>query len=187
MLPDYPKFKAEVAETLYTYFKSKVKQYCASTGDIPQNKLFEGEGMVIKRQDGEEDVTDLMLSSSEFSIKRSEVQYLTLQDLLNMMDKSAEKMAESIEKNFFKQMSELLDKKDRTFDNKGQRLTAERILEVLDSMFVAFDQNGQPQLPGIHVHPTKIENIKQEVTRLMSDPVLNKKYQALIVKKRMEC
>jgi hypothetical protein len=186
MLPDYPNLKNEINQFLYDYFGKIVESRMPFVSQLPKTKIFEGTGSMIRRSNGEEDPTDMDSSMVELEVKFDEIPNLTFDDILRRVEKMANEMAESIEKKLFKSLSRQLDKHNRTFDNKGEKLSGRTILKTYENMFIPFDKDGKPELPSIVTSPKAVQKFKDAFLEIQNDEKLKKEYEELIHKKKDE-
>ena len=186
MLPDYPLLKKEIREVLDVFIRKKVEQYSVAIQQIPKTKLFEGKGTVIKRRTGDEDPTNFMSSKTGFELKYDEIPEMSINDILTKLDQAALDMAGKMEINFFKSISEQLDKADRTFEQEGKPLTGKTILNALRNIFISFDKNGKPSLPSIFLG-SKLENsMKKAIKEIEENPELKKEEKEILLQKKEE-
>ena len=159
MLPDNPSLKKEIAEVLQIVFQKRVEHYTIGMRDVPKTRIFEGKGMLIRRKTGEEDETSFMSSEVAFEIKMDEIPEMSVNELLRRIDEAAREMAEKMESGFFRAISGILDKKGQTVQQKGEPLSAKSILNVLEKIFIPFNDDGNPEMPTIFMHPNLTESM----------------------------
>ena len=186
MLPDYPTLKKEIREVLDVFLRKQVEQYSIAMQQIPKTKIFEGKGTVIKRRTGEEDPTEIMSSETGFELKYSEIPEMSIGDILSKLDQAALSMAGNMESNFFKSISEQLDKAGRTFGQKGEPLTGKAILNALRNIFISFDKDGKPSFPSIFHHPKLEKSMKKAIKEIGENPELKKEETEILLQKREE-
>lgn len=184
MLPDFPKLKSEINEVINLFFRSRIEQHTIAIKQTPKTRIFEGKNTVIRRNSGEEDPTNFMSSEAEINIKFDEIPNMTFNDILSKLDNAAQDLAGKMETNFFKTLSEELDRKNRTFDNKGQPLTGKVILKTLENMFIPFDEKGNAEMPSIFIGPKLTEKMPKALQELEEDPTLKEEFKELMVQKK---
>ena len=186
MLPDYPSLKKEIREVLQVFLRKQLQHYSVAIQQIPKNKIFEGKGTVIKRHTGEEDPTHFMRSETGFELKCDEIPEMDINDILTKLDQVALSMAEKMESNFFKSISEHLDKAGRTFGQKGEPLTGKTILSALSNIFISFDKDGKPSLPSIFHGPKLEKSMEKAIKEIEENPELKKEQNKILLQKREE-
>jgi hypothetical protein len=183
MLPDYPSLKKEIAEVLNIILRKKVENYLVGLREVQKTRIFEGNRMVMKRKSGEEEESPLMSTEVRFEIGMEEIPKMSIADLLGKIDKVAREMAEKMESSFFKSLNEMLKKEDRTVEQKGEPLSAKSIIQVLDKLFIPFDDEGKAEMPTIFMHPSLTESMKKAITELHEDSEKEKEYDQLMERK----
>ena len=186
MLPDYPSLKKEIREVLDVFLRKQVEQYSVAMRQIQKTKIFEGKGTVIKRSTGEEDPTEFMSSETGFELKYNEIPEMSIGDILAKLNQAALNMAGNMESNFFKSISEQLDKAGRTFGQKGEPLTGKTLLNALRNIFISFDKNGKPSLPSIFHGPKLEKSMKKAIKEIDENPELKKEEKEILLQKREE-
>jgi hypothetical protein len=66
----------------------------------------------------------------------------------------------------------------------GRPITAELMIEAFEKMEFSFEDDGTWNMPTIVLHPAQEARAKHELSRLDTDPVLNRQMNALVEKKR---
>lgn len=152
--------------------------------EVPRHRVFEGSRTTIARPDGSEDDTPFVEASSEFSISFDELPTLQLEDLLKKLDRIVEDLARQKAEHFFKTIREAAEKVGNTVDGKGQGLSPELYLKVLDTIWVEFESGGKPRLPTLVVGPQQRDTANSMLAELVSNPTLRKRFEGTIEKKR---
>jgi hypothetical protein len=186
MLPDQFLLKAEVRSRLNVLFRQMVNGYLGVVAEAPRSVIHEGRRTVIVRESGEVDETKLFQASAAFEIKASEVSAMSLQELHSRLDVAARGMAKQISQGFFQNVSEAVDKVGNAVDGKGRGFTPELILEVLERIWIEFDEHGRPQMPTMVIHPDQATQVQQAFKQLDNDPDLSDRFARLMDKKREE-
>ncbi len=184
MLPDYPSLKKEIAEVLNIILRKKVENYLVGLREVQKARIFEGKRMVMKRKSGEEEDSPLMKTEVMFEIGMDEIPKMSIADLIGKLDKAAREMAEKMESSFFKSINEMLDKDGKTVHQKGEPLSAKSILQVMDKLFIPFDNEGKAEMPTIFMHPNLTESMKKAIKELHEDPEMKKEYDELMQRKK---
>lgn len=186
MLPDFVVLKKEIDDVLTLFMRKRFKFHCTGIQDIPREQLFEGAGMAVQRATGDLDESKFIENKIEFSISYDEVPTLSLNEVLQKLDKAAKEMADQAQKYFYLKINQDLDRLGRTVDRKGKPFTAETILEALQSINIEFDANGKHHDLELHTSPQLEKAVKKSFADLETDPVLKKRYEDLMMQKREE-
>ncbi|PKO65768.1 MAG: hypothetical protein CVU22_18310 [Betaproteobacteria bacterium HGW-Betaproteobacteria-16] len=155
-------------------------------GEAPQHVIHEGERTRIIRSDGSTEDSELKEASAEFVVRFDEAAEMSPQARAAKLDEIAESMARQISQHAFASINATLEAKGQVFDNAGRPLDAEAILATLEKLQMDFDQRGKPNGLSIVVGPEIAERTRREYQRLMTEPALRRKFEALIQRKRMD-
>lgn len=186
MFPDIPSLKQEIAKKLQAAFKQRVNIYMGAINEAPRYFIKEGRRVVTIRPDGHIDETELKAASAETSIRFDEVPHLTFQDRLLKLDEAARQMAEQISEHAFHQINEAVERVGNVVQGGGKPLSPEVYLEVIEKIQLDFDSDGSPNTLTVVIPPGMEQRAKQTIEELQQNPEYNKRYQAVIEKKRME-
>jgi hypothetical protein len=92
----------------------------------------------------------------------------------------SESQRKSLARQFFKRLSEITDATGRSINAKGQPLTADMILDLMEKVEFGFDNDGNPQYPTLVLPPAAIEKLKG----LKLTPEQEQKWKQIIEEKR---
>ena len=73
----------------------------------------------------------------------------------------SESQRKSLARHFFKSISEITDVTGSTVNAKGQPLTVDMILELLEKVEFGFDDDGNPQYPTLVIPPAIHDRLKE--------------------------
>jgi hypothetical protein len=187
MLPDFTSLKAELSKFLIEFVRLRMQVHFGPLAKIPRQNFPEGDASAIERAaSGEVEETQFMPAHAELQVKMAEIPSLTLQEVLQRMDKMAESLAGQMAEAFYRSMSETLDRAGQSISAQGRPLSAEHILEMLTKIQIDFDQSGTPRLPEIHIHPRMQEAADKAMRELQTNAELGRQWEALIVQKKEE-
>jgi hypothetical protein len=134
MIPDFPVLKNELNLAITRFMQMRAQVHQGPLAKIPRGRIFEGRTNVIVREDGSEDITKMFETGSEVRISIDEIKHLHLPNLLERLDKSARDLVATQAKHFYDTLAEGTEKAGTSLDAKGQRLTAELFLQMLDTI-----------------------------------------------------
>jgi len=180
-----PQLEEELETLVSRFVENATRARAPAMGEITRHRLFEGHNSAIVRPNGEEDETEIREFSAESEIPSKTVLYANLDEILQCFLPVAEAMASDHEKMFFEVMRETTKKTGNVVDGGGQPLSHEMILEVLETIQIDFDADGNPRMPTMMISPAMEPRIKE----LIDDPAaknFEKEQQKIIEKKRLE-
>jgi hypothetical protein len=102
------------------------------------------------------------------------------------MEPMIETLAGATSRTMLKVMEEGIRAVGNEIDGGGQPLSAELILDAWEKVHIDFEGDGRPQWPTIVIHPSQQARLITELTRLDSDPELNRRRETLLIRKREE-
>ena len=110
----------------------------------------------------------------------------TLDDILERFDDLARRHSESTARQFYEQISQILDDAGQVVSANGKRLTAQTLMEALAKIDLEFGADGRPHLPQLHLDPA-LESAAEKAQRtLEGDSELRAEFNQLLIEKRFE-
>lgn len=186
MLPDLPDLKMNIKRLLDRYLQKQIQARLGAFSDIPHNKVHEGNRMRIIRADGSIQDSDFFLSSAEIVLKMDEVPSLTIEQRLEKINEVADKMANQINKNLYTILHEATDSAGQSVNYQGKPFDVDAILAVIELIQIDFDETGRHMPLSLIIPPSLTSKAKQIIEQFESDPMLKKRYEEVIERKRME-
>lgn len=164
MLPDMPAVQDYCLQWFkYNLFLKMAKNTGFMQAMRQPEPLQEGNKNKLLRYDGTIDDVPMKAIDTKIEIKVDDLDQHGHKEVLKVLDEAARDMARQQSKNFFERLNQICDETGQVYDNKGQPLTFDSILDLLDSMPIDFDEKGQPIMPSILAGPRVIEKLlKQE-------------------------
>jgi hypothetical protein len=153
MLPDFPKEKREFEKFWNQYLVNKHRELLGFFATIPSFTIHEGHAWRLERSDGSDSEQPFEELSSEFTINKSDVPDLTPEKIREKLDAVAEDAARQMSQMIIKEIQEAADQVGNTVNAKGQPLTKELFLEMLEKIETGFDEKGEWIPPSIIMHP----------------------------------
>lgn len=99
--------------------------------------------------------------SGESSLSWDSIRNGKIDDYTHFLVDISESQRKSLARHFFKNISEITDATGRTVNAKGQPLTVDLILDLLEKVEFGFDDDGNPQYPTLVLPPAAIERLKK--------------------------
>lgn len=188
MTPDFPSIKEKLHKILLQRWKNVVY---AQTSPFSHNRRMIHEGGeskrdVIIREDGSIEETKFAESRGEFEVKFAEVEFLTFDKVIEKIDAAASKMAEMQSRKMYESIAEATDRVGNVLDGKGRPFSAEMVLEMFDKVMLDFDEKGELHNFAIVIPPAMSKKVKEELEKIEEDPVLKKRFDEIITRKKDE-
>ena len=98
--------------------------------------------------------------SGESSLSWDSIHNGKIDDYTRFLSDISESQRKSLARHFFKNISEITDATGQSVDAKGQPLTVDLILDLLEKVEFGFDDDGNPQYPTLVLPPAAIERLK---------------------------
>lgn len=180
-----PQLEEELENMVSKFVENAARAYAPVIGEVSRHRLFEGHQSAIVRPSGETDGTEFREFSAESEIPRDTILYSDLDEIFECFIPVAAAMANDQERMFFEIMHRASQKTGNVVDGGGQPLSHEKILEVLETIQIDFDKDGNPRMPTMVISPAMAPRIK-ELADAPSVKEFEAKQQKIIEKKRME-
>jgi len=97
----------------------------------------------------------------ESSLSWDSVRNCRIDDYTRFLIDISDSQRKSLARHLFKNLSEITDATGRSVNAKGQPLTVDLILDLLEKVEFGFDDDGNPQYPTLVMPPAAIERLKE--------------------------
>jgi len=185
MLPDFPKIKEKLKEAINRYLQNLVRQE-PFLSQIRVEHHFEGNRMSSGTEDGELDQSEYKEISGEFSIKKEDIIAKGPMAFIENVYNTAEEIKKQKAKLVFEKLKEVTDKTGNVVNGKGQPFTFDLFIEMLEKIWIDFDDQGKPLLPTVVVSPELGAKLKEKLPEWESNPEYKERFEDLIERKRKE-
>lgn len=149
-------------------------------GDIPSAKKLHSGGVIYRSEEKKLEIP-LGMMSSTVSLTVADVYNFNLEKICTDIYEFAGGFLSDMTKTMFATLSQVTDFTGNVIDGKGKGLSHEMLLEMLEKIHIDFDQEGNPLLPSIAIHPDMAKSFE----KLKADEALYKvKFEEIITKKR---
>lgn len=118
--------------------------------------------------------------TGEAELSWESVRNCKIDDYTLFLISMSESQRKSLARQFFRSLSEITDATGRTVKAKGQPLTADMILDLMERVEFGFDDDGNPQYPTLILPPAAIERLKA----LKPTPEQDQRWKQIIEEKR---
>jgi hypothetical protein len=184
MLPDWPIPKQAIFKIIRRLMQARARGMSV-VGGAPQQPVFEGHALSIRRADGVVDQSDFHLASGEANIPVEAVKSGRLEDMVNALMPVSTEIGAAMAKSMYQTIEAGVKSVGNELNAGGKPITAELILDALERVLVDFD-DGQPKWPTIVIHPALSDRLKAEEARFDSEPALAQRLAEITERKRGE-
>jgi len=170
---------------------AKYSRYIASqdslVGDIPMIKKLHSGGVIYKSAEKELEIP-LRVMSAEVAVTMDDVYGFNLEKLCLDIYEYAQSFLKDITKTLFSTLSQVTDFTGNVIDGKSKGVSHEVLIEMLEKIHINFDQEGNPLLPSIVIHPDmakSFEKLKadEDLYKPRIDEIINRKREAYYAEK----
>lgn len=185
MLPDFVAIKREVQQIRQASVSLNLERVGLSPL-FPPYFHHEGNRFTIFRKDGSYETSHYKSVKSEFTIDMDDLQSRGERAIREAFSTMQNNLAESTQKLIFDTISTTVEAIGNSIDAKGQKLTAELILDAWDKIESSFDDKDNWLQPTIIVNPVQGPRVDAELRRIETEPDLRKRKEEIIALKRKE-
>jgi hypothetical protein len=182
MLPDFTKIKEKFGEEYNKYLQKLTKQDPLFTG-IKEEYLFEGNRMSNRPETGHSE-SHYQKYSSELSVNTDEIIKKGPQAFFEKIQGIADEIKEEKAKFLFRTVKEVTEETGNIVDAKGKPIEFETFYEMLDKIWIDFDENSNPIFPSLIMHPEMFPSFQKKIVEWESKTEYKKKMEELIENKR---
>lgn len=154
--------------------------------DAPKVMIFEGNKSITIYANGSCEEVKMEKATAKLEVKWTDVETMTHEMVLNKIDDMVKEMTEQIKKLFYKTLSEAAEEVGNVTSSDGGPLTIDLLFEGLEEMHISFDEAGNPSGLTFAVGPKLYPAFVEVVERAKTDPEINRRFKALIERKREE-
>jgi hypothetical protein len=185
MIPDFPELKKSIYKNLRSFFQQE-SHNDSMFAMASHTRHYEGDLNKFKSIDGHETESPYKRVEGSMNIPIEEI----IEDGPNAFIKHGRAMAEDMKKqavqNMFSSLNEAVESVGNTLNAGGQPLTPEHILQMLEKMFIPFNDDGTPSMLSLVVHPDMRERVLAVGAQLEGDPQLKARHAEIMKKKKEE-
>lgn len=185
MLPDFPDLKDELHKLFMTKLKLSIQEQAPLIAIIPRRRYHEGEGGMSVREDGSVESTELEEYSADVTYDLAEIKDLTLEEAFSRYQEIVGQVAKQQEKTVISRVSEAARSVGNQIDARGKELSPDHVLEMLETVRIDFNEEGNPIWPTLVLTPVTKEKM-EEVQRQLEEEPYKSRMEELVQKKRQE-
>jgi|HubBroStandDraft_2_1064218.scaffolds.fasta_scaffold350273_2 hypothetical protein len=161
MLPTYPQIVGLRREANVAAIKTLVKQMAPAIGMIGHNVQFEGRAHTMARADASISEVDMAPVSAEIRVAQgSRLSEFTREVLQAHLIGVARQMAQGMSDHFFEVIDRGTQEAGMVVDAKGQPLTEDLFLDLIEKMEHTFNEDGSWNPPTMVMAPEMAERLK---------------------------
>lgn len=149
-------------------------------GDIPSKRKIHSGGAVYRSEEKRLEIPSRIMSSQIF-ITVADVYDFNLEKICCDIYEFSRNLLEDMTKNMFATITQITDFTGNVVDGKGKGLSYEMLLEMLEKIYIDFDEEGNPRLPSMVIHPDMAKSFEKLISE---EPLYKKRYEEIISRKR---
>jgi hypothetical protein len=185
MLPDFPELKTEVQKIALAKLRHRVNTIDPVLSQVKRFTQHEGRELRYERVNAPTVQNGPEALQTKFDVHIADVPYLVGEKLDAKLEEIAQEMAAQQAKLFFRTVGESCDEVGNTLDAGGKPLTAELILEMIDSVQAEFGSDGKPTGQFV-IHPDMALALKKAGEEFDRDPELQRRHAEILKRQREE-
>lgn len=185
-LPSYRSLRNDINQIIEFSSRLGMAQRMSIFGGMQKMVQHEGDGAKFIYPDGSEDFTEYKEVVSERIITDEELMDMKLEDVLGMAQNLGNDIGDKKAKGIFQSVGEATKKTGNTVDSKGEKFSIELFFETLSKIDIDFDEEGNPQMPTMYIHPSMADRVREVMANDTNTPEHDKLYNELIAKKKEE-
>jgi hypothetical protein len=184
MLPEYPRFMKDFDAAITRFMRARSEEHEAFLSGVQHRQVFEGSATKMIRADGTSDDTPFIDASSHLEISFDKLHNIQLSELLLLLEQTVIDLANKKAQYFFSTLETEAEKSGTAIHSQGAPFTAELYLDLLQRMWIDFNEDGSPRFPTSILAPAVMEKARSELRRLAEEPALRQRMSQLLSQKR---
>ena len=182
MLPEFLKTKEKLQKKLNYILKQAILSHLAPIDDIPESISFEGSKTVTIYEDGSVSETDPKDIGVNLEVKLEDVETMTHEMVLEIINRFAKKIAEEQKILFYEEIGRLSDEVGNVISGDGNSFSIDMLYQMLERIPRDFDEEGNLDELRCAVSPNLFPSIANLISQAEADP----RFHALIERKKEE-
>lgn len=183
MLPDFPDIKRLLGRKVAASIRAEIDD-APLLADIARHIIHEGDRYTTVREDGSSETRTFQQSTATAEISAEEIRTSGLVAVHRARGRLVEQLRESASRMLIDAVHRATEEVGNVVQGGGRPLSAELILEMLETMELAFAPDGTWEWPTFVGPPGMRDRAASEMERLANEPELNARFEALIERKR---
>ncbi len=184
MIPDFPEEKARLWTFWNAYLRKRVEHYSGFVNTLTSFTHHEGDRFSYDQAEGKTQESEYEPIQGEFKMHLSEARDLTQEKVADIIDGVAKNIGDQLSKSLFSTLNKATTESGRSLDKKGEPLTPDDFLEMMEKIEPTFTEAGEFQPPFIIMHPDVFDAYKNKFKEWDNDPEVKKKHDEMIERQR---
>ncbi|MBI5083312.1 MAG: hypothetical protein HZB13_01785 [Acidobacteria bacterium] len=187
MLPDFPDLKRRLLTITKITFEEKVREDGLIRA-INQVPYFEGDRFETQDVEGDKQTSSPKQMSIPITVERTAIVEEGVGAYVKVMMNAVTVQQQNLVQMLHERMDEVTERTGNRVDAGGQPFSPSLFLDLLEKIDIDFDEYGQPDLSSVRivVLPELGEVLREKGPEWETDPVLRKRRDEIIAKKRIE-
>lgn len=187
MLPSFSRVKKNLYKDYFFPIFEQIRMRDPLLSGINKVIYHEGDKSNYQTVEGEIISPEMVKISSDTKITVEEVEKQDIELIAKKLVEIAEYFSSQQAQHIFKTVSQATEKVGNTLDAKGEPLSPEHMLQMIEKVQIDFDENtGQPSFPTLYIHPSMHEQAVKMIEKADSDPSYKARFDEIIERKRKE-
>lgn len=182
MLPNFLKTKEKLRRKLDYTLKQAILSHLVPIDDIPESISFEGSKTITVYEDGSVSETDPKEIDVKLEINLEDVETMTHEMVLDIIDQLAQKIAREQKELFYEEIGRFAEEVGNVISGDGNSLSIDMLYQMLERIPRDFDKDGNPTELRVAVSPSLFPSIANIISQAEADP----RFHALIEEKKEE-
>ena len=166
--------------------KKAQSRHLGSLANAPVSRMFEGNKSIIVREDGSIADMNPQAITAEFVINLAEIEGMSHEMILDKINTMAKEMAEKQAKLSYEVIGKSAEEVGNVVNADGETFSIDLFFQALEKIDRDFDESGNPSELTCTVNPKLFHSIAKIIKQAKTDPKINKRFKALMERKREE-
>ena len=186
MLPDFPKIKQELLARAVAYVEHLVRQE-PLLSEIRRVHHFEGDEMLTTPSPGPAQASGYEhYQSANFHLTAAEVIAKGPDAFFEHLQTLADELRAQQVRTMLERVGQAADAVGNVVNAAGRPYGPDVLLEALETIEIAFNEDGTPQMPRMIVSPEIAAYIRAHAAEWEADPMFRERHARILQRKREE-
>lgn len=170
MIVDFINIKERLHKKMDVCLRMEMKKRTPFLTSVGTRYLHEGDKFYMGTTEQEKSEIELKRGESKFTLSREEMSTITISEIVNKIQESAEDMAGQMERDAFQTLNEEMEKHNRTIPGNPP-FSPEAFLNALEMIDIDFkdDDPNSPYLPTLVMHPDVAKKAKEQEENMTAE------------------
>ncbi len=185
-LPSYRSLRKDINTLIEYASKQAIAQKMGTFGGLGNSVQHEGDAARFVGDDGSEHVVDYKEVVSERVVTDEELMTMQFADIIQMASNLGTDLGDQQARGVFEAVNQATEAVGNVLKTNGEKFTMEHFFKSLEMIDIDFDEEGNPKMPTMYIHPSMSERMKEVMETEADTPENNKRHEELMKKKREE-